>query len=43
MKEVIGALETRWTREDERDDARTAGEREDNNRFYSLFSSCGHS
>jgi len=38
VKEVIGALETRWTREDERDDARTAGEREDNNRFYGLFS-----
>ena len=38
LKEVVGTLETRWEMEDKRDDARTAGEREDNSRFYGLLS-----
>ena len=38
LKEVVGTLETRWEKEDKRDDARTAGEREDNSRFYGLLS-----
>ena len=38
LKEVVGTLETRWEKEDKRDDARTAREHEDNNRFYGLLS-----
>ena len=38
LKEVVGTLETRWEKEDKRDDARTATEHGDNNRFYGLLS-----
>jgi hypothetical protein len=38
LKEVVGTLETRWEKEDKRDDARTASAHEDNNRFYGLLS-----
>ena len=37
LKEVVGTLETRWEKEDKRDDVSTAGEREDNSRFYGLL------
>ena len=38
LKEVFGTLEMRWEKEDERDNARIAGEREDNSQFYGLLS-----
>lgn len=43
VREVIGTLETRWEREEQRDDAKAATEREDNNRFYGILSSIANS
>lgn len=38
LKEVVGTLEVRWKKEDEREDARAQLEREDNDRFFGILS-----
>ena len=38
LKEVVGTLEARWKKDEEREDARLAFEHEDSNRFYGILS-----